>query len=112
MLEGVGRKVFLAPGGGGGHTKVQPPNDRHLVRKVDESTVKKDQNSVLSSSVDVSADVAAIRGGQGAGRQGAWRRDLLYREWPHVWRSRQRNVVSDQRGRHLPARSRCVPGAG
>jgi hypothetical protein len=59
----VGLKIFRVPDNSGDNTKVQPPNDRHFIRKVDDSTVKKDQNSVISSSVDVTADVAAIRAG-------------------------------------------------
>jgi Domain of unknown function (DUF4157) len=63
-LDGIGRKVFLAIDPNALAKKVTRPNDRHFIAKVDQKTLKKEKNSVTESSVNVAADIAAIRGGQ------------------------------------------------
>lgn len=40
------------------------PVDRHFIRKVDQSTVAKDKNTVIESRVDVSRDVKEINDGK------------------------------------------------
>ncbi|MCX8619122.1 VENN motif pre-toxin domain-containing protein, partial [Gilliamella sp. B2923] len=43
---------------------INSPNSRHYFDKIKQGTTKKDKNTVIDSSVDVNADMAAIKNGQ------------------------------------------------
>lgn len=44
-------------------TPVKSPAERHFIKKIDQSTVAKDKNTVIESRVDVSRDVRGINDG-------------------------------------------------
>ena len=46
-------------------SEINPPNSRHYFDKIKQGTTKKDKNTVIDSSVDVNADIKAIKNGQG-----------------------------------------------
>jgi hypothetical protein len=63
-LDGLGRKIFLAPNDPDFHKKVKAPADRHYFRNVVEGAYVDEKNTIIASSVDVNADVVAIQAGQ------------------------------------------------